>query len=74
MTSDLGSIPGLTIFIWQDGARFDSVMNQYMSAGYPVGIDPVTSMALSRNGSYGLLSSGNVSLAATANILSAESR
>ncbi|KAL6722321.1 hypothetical protein ACLMJK_001428 [Lecanora helva] len=32
----------LSLFLWQDGAPFDNVMNQYMSANYPAGIDPIT--------------------------------
>ena len=52
--TDIGGIPGLTIFLWQDGAIFDGVMNQYMSANYPVGIDPTSPTALTRNGSHAL--------------------
>lgn len=32
----------LTMFLWQNGAAFDSVMNKYTSAPFPAGIDPRT--------------------------------
>lgn len=47
---DIGSLPGLSVYMWQDGALFDRIMNQYMSVDYPRGVDPANPVAhLSRN-------------------------
>ncbi|KAL9074319.1 MAG: hypothetical protein Q9161_002305 [Pseudevernia consocians] len=32
--------PALTMFLWQNGAVFDNVINMYTSAPFPAGIDP----------------------------------
>lgn len=47
-------MPGLSLFLWQDGAPFDNVMNHYMSASYPQGIDPATPLLLRLNDSHWL--------------------
>ena len=32
--------PALSIFLWQNGASFETTMNEYTSAEFPAGIDP----------------------------------
>ncbi len=40
LLKDMLDIPTLSVFVWQNGARFDRTINDYMSAPFPVGIDP----------------------------------
>ena len=61
--------PALSVFVWQDGAPFDLMMNRYMSAQLPAGIDPIDPMTLQSNflslgnlTTDGLLLTGNVSI------------
>ena len=57
------------MFVWQDGAPFDQMMNRYMSAQVPAGIDPAEPTILQSNflslenlTTDGLLLTGNVSI------------
>ena len=56
---DIGHLPGLTLFLWQDGSPFDQTMNQYMSASVPSGIDPILPMMLMQNDTIQSNSSAN---------------
>ena len=38
--TDSHNAPILSIFLWANGASFENVMANYMSAAWPVGIDP----------------------------------
>ena len=38
--ADARGHPGLTLFLWENGATFDDTMNKYTSADFPAGIDP----------------------------------
>ena len=51
---DLGDMRGLSLFLWQDGAPFDDVMNEYMSASFPSGIDPSSAVLSAQNASYAM--------------------
>lgn len=34
------STPALSLFVWEDGAPFDWLMNQYMTDQFPIPPDP----------------------------------
>ena len=38
--ADADDRPALTVFLWRNGASFDTTMNEYMSAAFTGGIDP----------------------------------
>lgn len=38
----VSGLPVLTMFLWKNGATFDSTINKYTSAPFPAGIDPRT--------------------------------
>lgn len=40
------------MFLWQNGAVFDSTMNKYTSAPFPAGIDPRTPAILKAFGTF----------------------
>ena len=52
LEADIHGHPALTMFLWQSGARFDTIMNMYTSAGFPVGIDPRLPSNLKAFGSF----------------------
>jgi hypothetical protein len=39
-SKDSMSTPALSLFVWEDGAPFDWLMNQYMTAEFPFPPDP----------------------------------
>ena len=66
---DIRDFPALSIFLWEDGSRFDQTMNDYMSAPFPAGIDPANPtilqsnlLSLGNSTTAGLLLTGNVSI------------
>ena len=42
--------PALVVFLWQDGAYFEGILNRYMSIGFPTGIDPSAPESFVRQG------------------------
>ena len=63
---DILGLPALSVYVWQDGAYFDTTMNYYMNAPFPAGIDPSNPRILQSNLSYlgnstmaGILLTGN---------------
>ena len=44
-----GAVPVLSLFIWEDGAWFDDIMNEYWGTDSPVAIDPLNPFKLLKN-------------------------
>ena len=44
-----GAVPVLSLFVWEDGAWFDEIINDYWGTDSPVAIDPLNPFKLLRN-------------------------
>ena len=48
-----GAVPVLSLFLWEDGAWFDDIMNEYWGTDSPVAIDPLNPLKLLKSNSTG---------------------
>ena len=49
---DAGGKPALSLFLWEDGAQWDWIMNYITNDPFPEPPDPTIVSSLLRNGSY----------------------